>query len=625
MSKKKLKLLLIVCVILSACQSKPVYFRSGWVTYTNVNDVNDISFAPDGYLWAATIGGVVRWDTANKAYIKYSTENGLPSNNISTILVDSKGIIWIGTQRGEIANFSGKKWTVYQIPALEIGITINDIYEDSDGQIWFATYGAGAIMYNGKTWKTYLQNDGLASVASQSIGEFPKGNIWVGTWMPQCDCLSRKNVQKRIEPGWSVFDGKEWNTIYKEAGLENNAFGGIASSFAADKQGVWISITDGDRLIFFDGNTYAKQNVPDTINFIFDLKIDQVGNLWGGSDTGVFMYDGIIWHTYTVEDGLLNVKVSSLEIAPEGSLWFGTIEGISYFDGEDWGSLIAADPKDSIPLTWSISDVTFAPDGSVWLATYNGLLYFDGRRWVRFTTKDGLPDNDIRNVDVASDGTVWIRSIHNITDTISSFDGEKWIIHDYGDFTSFIDFDHDGKFWTWSYDDDKVRYYDGANWKLFPASEIDSPKRVFIAPDTSLWFQEFSYGVWRFDGQTWTDLTGNKWITGLAMSPDGSVWIARNDSTNTLGFYKFVDDAWSLQTKFENGAYVTEMVFDRFGVLWIISGRSGESIREIWKYENGKWSQYVLPNGLSASSIYFSPDDSIWFVTDVGLTRYSVK
>lgn len=624
MSKKKLKLLLIVCVILSACQSKPVYFQSGWITYTNVNDVNDISFAPDGYLWAATIGGVVRWDTANKAYIKYSTENGLPSNNISTILADSKGIVWVGTQQGEIASFNDEKWTVYQIPALEIGMTINDIYEDSDGQIWFATYGAGAIMYNGKDWKAYLQNDGLVSVAAQSIGEFPKGNIWVGTWMPQCDCLSRKNVQKRIEPGWSVFDGKGWNTIYEEAGLENNVFGGVASSFAADKQGVWISITDGDGLLFFDGNIFAKQDIPATIRFIFDLKIDQVGNLWGASDTGIFMYDGISWQTYNAGDSLLNDATSSIAVASDGSLWFGTEQGISYFDDNDWGSLIATDPKDSIPITWSISDVAFTPNGGIWLATNSGALYFDGKDWKKFTTKDGLPDNVVRDIDIASDGTIWVRSMHDTTDTISSFDGTKWTVYDYGDFTWFVDFDKDGNFWSWSYDDDQIHYFDGVNWNSLPASEIYFPEKVLVAPDSSLWFQE-SYDVWRFDGQTWTDLTGNKWITGLAMSPDGSVWIARNDSTNTLGFYKFFDGAWSLQTKFENGAYVTEMVFDRFGVLWTISGRSGESIREIWKYENGKWSQYVLPNGLSASSIYFSPDDSIWFVTDIGLTRYSEK
>jgi hypothetical protein len=34
----------------------------GWATYESINDIRDLTFAPDGTLWAVTSGGLVHWD-----------------------------------------------------------------------------------------------------------------------------------------------------------------------------------------------------------------------------------------------------------------------------------------------------------------------------------------------------------------------------------------------------------------------------------------------------------------------------------------------------------------------------------------------------------------------------------
>jgi len=41
-----------------------------WTQFTNANRVGDLTFAGD-VLWAATTGGVVRWDTTTGLYSKY--------------------------------------------------------------------------------------------------------------------------------------------------------------------------------------------------------------------------------------------------------------------------------------------------------------------------------------------------------------------------------------------------------------------------------------------------------------------------------------------------------------------------------------------------------------------------
>jgi sugar lactone lactonase YvrE len=47
-------------------------------------------------------------------------------------------------------------------------------------------------------------------------------------------------------------------------------------------------------------------------------------------------------------------------------------------------------------------------EGFMWFATENGLSRFDGKRFKTFTTKDGLPDNEILRLFLDSKGRLWI-------------------------------------------------------------------------------------------------------------------------------------------------------------------------------------------------------------------------
>ena len=47
-------------------------------------------------------------------------------------------------------------------------------------------------------------------------------------------------------------------------------------------------------------------------------------------------------------------------------------------------------------------------EGFMWFATENGLSRFDGKNFKTFTTKDGLPDNEVLKLFVDSKGRLWI-------------------------------------------------------------------------------------------------------------------------------------------------------------------------------------------------------------------------
>lgn len=55
-----------------------------------------------------------------------------------------------------------------------------------------------------------------------------------------------------------------------------------------------------------------------------------------------------------------------------------------------------------------VYDAVQDKEGFMWFATENGLSRFDGKNFKTFTTKDGLPDNEILKLFVDSKGRVWI-------------------------------------------------------------------------------------------------------------------------------------------------------------------------------------------------------------------------
>lgn len=55
-----------------------------------------------------------------------------------------------------------------------------------------------------------------------------------------------------------------------------------------------------------------------------------------------------------------------------------------------------------------VYDAVQDKEGFMWFATENGLTRFDGRNFKTFTTKDGLPDNEVLKLFVDSKGRVWI-------------------------------------------------------------------------------------------------------------------------------------------------------------------------------------------------------------------------
>jgi len=66
--------------------------KGKWTVFTDGNQIRDLLIVGDD-LWAATEGGVVRWNMEKGTYQKYTTADGLMSNSVQAIAQDA-GFIW---------------------------------------------------------------------------------------------------------------------------------------------------------------------------------------------------------------------------------------------------------------------------------------------------------------------------------------------------------------------------------------------------------------------------------------------------------------------------------------------------------------------------------------------------
>jgi ligand-binding sensor domain-containing protein len=103
-------------------------------------------------LIAALFAGVFRYD--GKSFRNFTTKDGLPNNDITTIIEDKTGKLWFGT-RGDACFYDGNKFTVFRNKDGKAFNNVWSIIEDRKGNIWFGA--DGLWRYDGSTFTKLTQ------------------------------------------------------------------------------------------------------------------------------------------------------------------------------------------------------------------------------------------------------------------------------------------------------------------------------------------------------------------------------------------------------------------------------------------------------------------------------------
>lgn len=359
----------------------------------------------------------------------------LPQATISAVYQTRDGYIWAGTFEG-LVRFDGVAFTTFDLPALA-GATARgtmSLYEDRAGALWIGTNGGGPVRYQGGVF-TRFPTSGLGDAAVLAFQEDRSGRLWVGTnrGLAYRDGETFVMVDPHAVDGVPALrvralaidrEGVLW--VGSQAGLLRGRDGhfekvpGLPSddvrAVAFDGAGVIYVGTEGGGLSMVSGGRIetlrrAQGLAGDAVRAVL---VDHQGAVWIGTEGG-----GIsrLWHgaleTLDAAHGLPGNLIRSFAEDHEGSIWVGT-------NGGGLGVL-----RDQKFTTYGPEHGLVQPNvrvvledrtGAIWTGTDGGGLVRLGpaapgasQPAVRtYTERDGLPDDFVRALVETRAGTLWV-------------------------------------------------------------------------------------------------------------------------------------------------------------------------------------------------------------------------
>ncbi len=294
-----------------------------------------------GILWVGIYSkGITKLNFNPKKFTLFretSNNNSLNNNSIFSIYEDNNDNIWIGTYGGgvNIYNTESKKFTYLKnILGNSNSLSnnfIRDIFKDSKGNFWFSTWGGGLDLYNPKTkkFKHFVHKPNKNSISSNKIYKVIEdrfGTIWIATY---------NGGLCKYEPNTNKFSYIKHN-VNDSTSLSHNDVFSIFEDFDGT---LWICTRNGlnhyNQLSkkITQYKTDGTKNTPSTLE-IYSINKTSHNVYWLGTGNGLNRFDSKTkkFAYFTQKDGLPNNVIYDLLIDNGGNLWLSTNNGLSRFN-----------------------------------------------------------------------------------------------------------------------------------------------------------------------------------------------------------------------------------------------------------------------------------------------------
>lgn len=521
----------------------------------------------------------------------YNIENGVSSNNISTLFQDQKGYIWIGTENG-LNRFDGNQFTLYQknnpLYSNFHANSINTICETTDKELWLGTDN-GVFIYNQvkDTFTPFVkQTSDKTSITSwiTHIIQDKAGNIWIATH----------------KQGIFLFNTQTDKLTQFEIPQNDN----IVTRILNDEQNnIWLSGPYQLCKLNKVNNTFETYAIEEKTESIYSMALweDSSNHIWIGTwDKGLWKLDP---RTKQVEKyltgekgkGILHIH-SILEYSPE-LLLIGSDDGLTIFNPVTQESFLYDNYGDNEK---SLSDKFIYPilkdrEGGVWIGTYyNGINYlppycgqFNG-----YSESSDIPYFNSRIISrfcEGENGNIWIASDDS---GLSCFNPSTM---------QFLDFN--GR--------EKLNKHN---------------LHALCMVDKDLWIGTYGDGIQILNIQTGviksystSDGLDENSIYSIFKDGQGQIWTG---SMNGICQYDAPKQRFTPIKYLE--ALVIEIAEDAKGNLWIAT--QGKGLFRYSPQKNKEWKKYGLEKGfnsLTVNHLCINKDNEIWAATSEGLYLYN--
>ena len=340
-------------------------------------------------------------------------------------------------------------------------------------------------------------------------------------------CVERKSAEKETSKSELVATSKTDTLKFTS---------GIRAIFQDSKGNYWFgSLQEG--IAVYNGKSFNYYTINEglTDNQIHSIQEDKEGVIWFDIQTGVSSYDGtiIINHTKAGKEYSQNVfpiqsndSKTNKWMKSDNDLWFeaGNKAGVYRYDGQrlhylDLPPQKVLNPYDNL---FAVTDISTGKNNMIWFGTYAGVFGYNGSDFTIINDETLGYDRKIeplhiRSIFEDSKGRLWIGNngigvLLKEGDSIINFSNKHRLIHPNSK----------------------------RNKEKSPQGTLE---HVFIiAEDKSgnIWFGDRDAGIWKYDGKqlenyTTKDGLENDFVLSIYEDRNSELWIGTADG----GIYKF--------------------------------------------------------------------------------------
>lgn len=274
-----------------------------------------------------------------------SVDNGLSQSEVTCILKDRRGYVWLGTQDG-LNRYNGYGFTYYKNNPFDFSTLSNDqiasLFEDNAGTLWVGT-GNGLNRFDAPTGGFVRLRDSVAAARKypvlriNALAADAQGTVWAGT------NRGLRRILRQPSGGYRLLD--------HAVGRPDDTRAQIVTALLRDRRGtLWVGTVNGLYSVRVlnpgappERQRIAVENAVDPSQPVFwlpnltvrSLAEDRFGTLWVGTERGLARVDPQTRQIITPPDvagRLSGSLISSLLVDRRGALWVGTWqEGIFGF------------------------------------------------------------------------------------------------------------------------------------------------------------------------------------------------------------------------------------------------------------------------------------------------------
>ncbi len=370
----------------------------------------------------------------------FNRENRIKIRGIVAIVVDQQDVVWFGTSESGLFRLKNGEPIAFALTRIEGKYLIYSMIMDSQGDLWIGTNkGLVCVHPGGETHSIYTYSDGLSSNIVVSVQEDSKGNIYGGTMKglnrlkrdPKTKKITGIETQLKTEVIRSIFEDRQKNLWVGTQGSGLYRFRDRPFTTYSSKNGL-LSDYVGGLSIDSDGNTWigtvAGLNLyqRDTGKIIpiglqsSTLRLeasrafskDSKGNMWIGTERGIFVIPRNQYgnkasaniRQYDSSHGLIGEVIRVLCFDHNQDLWIGSLKGFSILNHQD--DTIRSFPILHDGVYSDVLDIYEDRQQDIWICTNQGLLLLPGGQYDK--KQRFLTGTMVQSIIQDSDGVYWV-------------------------------------------------------------------------------------------------------------------------------------------------------------------------------------------------------------------------